>query len=153
MEQNNKTEQSDNKNNTNEIRITLMRDPNKVEDTGKMFAEVTVSLPTKYKDYQVVGVSHRSSDTVCYDVYGNESFVGDYDFPLCDFELKNSILRDIREILNASLVNQKQNDSMFSLVSSIFDRNLERAHNHSAKIRRDVNKPKSIDVKAKIEEQ
>lgn len=158
MEQNNKTSGEDNKElNLNEIRITLQKDPQTVtpsdvesgEDHG--LATVTVRLPEKYKDYQVVGVSHKVRNDKFKDFYGNEDEIGAWDWPLFSWDMRSAIERDFKDLLNISLINQKQNESMFKLLSSTMRQHLEQGHEHSKNIRK-AKKNNACSISAMLEE-
>ena len=156
MNKSNKTENtSDNKSKTtNEIRITLQEDsriPHSIGNENK-FATVTITLPAKYKDYEIVGVSHQTCDEVFKDVYGNESEIGDYDYPVFGMGLQNIILNDIYDLLNISIVNKQQLESLHRFIGSSVTNRIEKCHDHARNIRVNTDLPNVTPISATLSE-
>lgn len=142
-----KTSVEENKNNQNEIRITLQRDPQSADyDEEHDLATITVKLPAKFKTYKVVGVSHEVNELK--DFYDNTDT---WDWPIFSWDLRSSIERDFKDLLNISLINQKQNDSMFKLLSSTMREHADKVQEHSKNIR-EAKKNNTSSIEAVLEE-
>ncbi len=127
---------------TNEIRITLEADhPVAANGPDPEIAEITVSVPEKYRDFEITGIQHIKGEGVSYeDSFGIDRpiMMKEWFKPVFSDRMFDLINQDIRDLLDVSLINQKQNQSMFKLLSnSIYNKRAnmrERSeHIHSAK--------------------
>ena len=127
---------------TNEIRITLEADhPVAANGPDPEIAEITVTIPEKYRDFEITGVQHIRGEGVSYeDTFGIDRPIMTKEWfkPIFSDSMFEWIRQDIRDLLDVSLINQKQNQTMLKLISnSIYNKTEEKRqrseHIHSAK--------------------
>ena len=128
----NKTEE------TNEIRITLEADhPVVTGGPDPEIAEITIKVPEKYKDFEITGVQHIKSGGISYeDTFGIDRpiVMNDWFQPLLSTRMRDLIYEDIRDLLDVSLINQKQNQTMYKLLSNSIYRKAEEKRERSERI-------------------
>lgn len=153
MTNSNKTETTDNKSKeTNEIRITLEADhPVVTGGDDPEIAEITVTIPEKYKDFRITGISHIKNGVSWEDVFGVERPVvmNDWFQPIFSERMRDLIYEDFRDLLDISLINQKQNQSMFKLLSNAVYRRSEDSRERSERIH-STKKPNAESISATL---
>lgn len=144
----NKTEE------TNEIRITLEADhPVVTGGPDPEIAEITIQVPDKYKDFEITGVQHIKSGGISYeDTFGIDRpiVMNDWFQPLLSTRMRDLIYEDIRDLLDVSLINQKQNQTMYKLLSNSIYRKAEEKRERSERIH-STKKTDSETISASIE--
>lgn len=142
----NKTEE------TNEIRITLEADhPVVTGGEDPEIAEITVKIPEKYRDFNVTGISHVKNGVSYEDVFGVDRSIvmNDWFQPIFSSRMRDLLYEDFRDLLDISLVNQKQNDKMFKLLSNSVYRRAEDDRERSERIH-STKKPVAETISATI---
>lgn len=124
--------------NSNVIRITLEADhPVVTGGPDPEIAEITVTVPEKYKDFEITGVQHIKSDGISFeDTFGVDRpiVMNDWFQPLLSDRMRDWIYEDIRDLLDVSLINQKQNQTMFKLLSNSISRKANDKRERSERI-------------------
>lgn len=146
-------EESLNKNTSNTIRITL-ENPSPVVQGGEdpEIAEISITVPEEYADFEIVGVSHEKNGTSYEDVFGTEHpiLMSDWFQPIFSDNMRRWIYDDIRDLLDISLVNQRQNQTLFKLLQNSIYRKAEEKQERSARIH-STKKKAAQSIKASIE--
>lgn len=123
---------------TNEIRITLEADhPVVANGPDPEIAEITIQIPEKYRDFEITGVQHIKGEGVSYeDTFGIDRpiMMKEWFKPVFSDRMFDLINSDIRDLLDVSLINQKQNQTMFKLLSNSIYRKKEDLRQRSEQI-------------------
>lgn len=123
---------------TNEIRITLEADhPVVANGPDPEIAEITVQIPEKYRDFEITGIQHIKGEGVSYeDTFGIDRpiMMKEWFKPVFSDRMFDLINDDIRDLLDVSLINQKQNQTMFKLLSNSIYRKKEDLRQRSEQI-------------------
>lgn len=123
---------------TNEIRITLEADhPVASGGPDPEIAEITVSVPEKYRDFEITGIQHIKGEGVSYeDTFGIDRpiMMKEWFNPIFSDRMFDWIKEDVRDLLDVSLINQKQNQTMLKLLSNSIYRKKEDQRQRSEQI-------------------
>lgn len=123
---------------TNEIRITLEADHPVVSNgPDPEIAEITIQVPEKYRDFEITGIQHIKGEGVSYeDTFGIDRpiMMKEWFKPVFSDNMFDLINADIRDLLDVSLINQKQNQTMFKLLSNSIYRKKEDLRQRSEQI-------------------
>ncbi len=123
---------------TNEIRITLEADhPVVANGPDPEIAEITIQIPEKYRDFEITGIQHIKGEGVSYeDTFGIDRpiMMKEWFKPVFSDNMFDLINADIRDLLDVSLINQKQNQTMFKLLSNSIYRKKEDLRQRSEQI-------------------
>ena len=138
---------------TNEIRITLEADHPVVSNgPDPEIAEITIQVPEKYRDFEITGIQHIKGEGVSYeDTFGIDRpiMMKEWFKPIFSDRMFDLINEDIRDLLDVSLINQKQNQTMFKLLSNTIYRKAEEKRERSEQIH-STKKPTAETVSASI---
>lgn len=138
---------------TNEIRITLEADHPVVSNgPDPEIAEITIQVPEKYRDFEITGIQHIKGEGVSYeDTFGIDRpiMMKEWFKPIFSDRMFDLINEDIRDLLDVSLINQKQNQTMFKLLSNSIYRKAEEKRERSEQIH-STKKPTAETVSASI---